>query len=74
MYKAPLAAAVQPMRDLGACRDEITGHNTGISLLLLTSTWDFLSPPMERRDTVLDQWLNVPVHGRTILLYILKVP
>ena len=30
MYKAPLAAAIRPMCDLGSCRDEITGHNTGI--------------------------------------------
>ena len=34
MYKVPLIAAIRPIRDLGACRDKITGHNTGISLLL----------------------------------------
>ena len=48
---APLAAAIQPMRDLGACGDETTGHNTGISLLLSTSAWVLLSPPIERRET-----------------------
>ena len=48
MYKAPLAAAIRLMPDLGACRDEITGHNTGISLLLSTSAWVLLSPPIER--------------------------
>ena len=51
IYKAPLAAATLPMRDLGACRDEITGHNTGISLLLSTSAWVLLSPQIERRET-----------------------
>ena len=30
-----------------ACRDEITGHNTGISLLLSTSAWALLSAPTE---------------------------
>ena len=51
MYKTPLAAAIQPMRDLGACGDEITGHNTGISLLLSTSVWVSLSPPIELPET-----------------------
>ena len=51
MYKVPLAAAVLPVRDLGVCRDEITGHNTGINLLLLTSVWVLLNPPTERRET-----------------------
>ena len=45
MHNAPLAAAIRPMRDLGACRDKITGHNTGISLLLSAS------PPRERQET-----------------------
>ena len=44
MYNAPLTAAIRPMRDLRASRDEITGHNTGISLLLSTSAWVLLSP------------------------------
>ena len=39
------SGATRPMRDLGACRD------TGISLLLSTSAWVLLSPPMERRET-----------------------
>ena len=51
MNKAPLAAAIRTMRDLGAYRDEITGHNTGISLLLSTSVGVLLSPPIERRET-----------------------
>ena len=51
MHKAPLAAAIRPMRDLGACGDEITGHNTGTSLLLSTSAWVLLSPPTDRRET-----------------------
>ena len=51
MYKAPLAAAILPMRDLGAFGDDTTGHNTGISLLLSTSAWALLSPPIERRET-----------------------
>ena len=43
MYRAPLAAAIWPMRDLGACRDEFTGQNTCISLFLSTSAWVLLS-------------------------------
>ena len=50
-YKAFLAAAIRPMCDLGACRDEITGHNTGISLLLSTSAWVLLSAPTEHWET-----------------------
>ena len=30
---------------------QLTVHNTGISLLLLTSVWVLLSPPIERRET-----------------------
>ena len=36
--------------------EEVTVHNPGISLLLLTSAWVLLSPPR------LDRWLDVPVH------------
>ena len=58
MYKVPLTGAIRPIRDLGACRDNIIGHNTGISLLYQsTSVWVLLSPSNER--------LNVPVH-RTV--------
>ena len=39
IYKAPLAAAIRSVRNHRASRDEITGHNTGISLLLSTSAW-----------------------------------
>ena len=31
--------------------EEVTVHNTGISLLLSTSVWVLLSPPIERRET-----------------------
>ena len=31
--------------------EEVTVHNTGISLLLSTSVWVLLSPPVERRET-----------------------
>ena len=31
--------------------EEATVHNTGISLLLSTSVWVLLSPPIERRET-----------------------
>ena len=31
--------------------EEVTDHNTGISLLLSTSVWVLLSPPIERRET-----------------------
>ena len=41
---------------------QLTVHNTGVSLLLSTSVWVLLSPPIERQR--LDQRLNVPVHGR----------
>ena len=42
--------------------EEVTVHNTSISLLLsITSVWVLLSPPIEVER--LDQWLNVPVHG-----------
>ena len=51
MYKAPQAAAIRLMRDLGPCRDKITGHNTGISLLLPTSALVLFSSPIERRET-----------------------
>ena len=37
-------------------------HSTGISLLLSTSAWVLLSPPLNVER--LDQRLNVPVHGR----------
>ena len=30
---------------------QLTVHNTGISLLLSTSVWVLLSPPIERRET-----------------------
>ena len=42
---------IRPMRDLGASRDEITGHNTDISLLLSTSARALLDPPIELRET-----------------------
>ena len=63
MYKAPLAAAIRSMRDLGACRDEITGHSTGISLLLSASAWVLLRTP-DRAEERLERRVNVPVHGR----------
>ena len=31
--------------------EEVTVHNTSISLLLSTSVWALLSPPIERRET-----------------------
>ena len=31
--------------------EEVTVHNTGISLLLLTSVWVLLSPPIECRES-----------------------
>ena len=31
--------------------EEVTVHNTGISLLLSTSVWVLLSSPIERRET-----------------------
>ena len=31
--------------------EEVTVHNTGISLLLSTSVWVLLSPPIESRET-----------------------
>ena len=31
--------------------EEVTVHNTGISLLLSTRVWVLLSPPVERRET-----------------------
>ena len=36
--------------DIKLC-PQLTVHNTGISLLLSTSVWDLLSPPIERRET-----------------------
>ena len=30
---------------------QLTDHNTGINLLLLTSVWVLLSPPIARRET-----------------------
>ena len=50
VYKAPLAAAIKSMHDLGACRDEITGYNTGISLLLSTNKSTFKFPNRTLRD------------------------
>ena len=47
--------------DIKLC-PQLTVHNTGISLLLSTSVWVLLSPPIERRET--RPRLNVPVHGR----------
>ena len=41
------ATCIWPMRNLRVCRDEITGHNTGISLVLLTGVWVLLSTPIE---------------------------
>ena len=36
--------------DIKLC-PQLTVHNTGISLLLSTSVWVLLSPPIERRET-----------------------
>ena len=36
---------------LGVHPLQLTDHNTGISLLLSTSAWVLLSPPIERRET-----------------------
>ena len=36
---------------LGVHPLQLTDHNTGISLLLSTSVWVLLSPPIERRET-----------------------
>ena len=36
---------------LGVHPLQLTDHNTGISLLLLTSAWVLLSPPIEHRET-----------------------
>ena len=36
---------------LGVHPFQLTDHNTGISLLLSTSAWVLLSPPIERRET-----------------------
>ena len=41
--------ALGPM--LGVHPLQLTDHNTGISLLLSTSAWALLSPPIERRET-----------------------
>ena len=38
--------------DIKLC-PQLTVHNTGISLLLSTSVWVLLSPPIERRETYL---------------------
>ena len=51
MYKATLAAAIRPVRGLGACRDEIIGRKTNISLLLTMSALVLLIPQIERRET-----------------------
>ena len=40
---------------------QLTDHNTGISLLLSTTAWVLLSPPIACR---LDQRLENPVHGQ----------
>ena len=42
---------VVPSRSRSLVVDEVTVHNTGISLLLSTSVWVLLSPPIERRET-----------------------
>ena len=36
---------------LGIHSLQLTDHNTGISLLLSTSVWVLLGPPIERRET-----------------------
>ena len=54
------------MRDLGACRDWITGHNTGINLLLSTSAWNLLRPPIERRETRLTVWRKMVAQSSTL--------
>ena len=51
MDEVSLTATIRLMRNLGACRDEITGHNTGIRLLSSTSVWVLLSTPIAHRET-----------------------
>ena len=45
------ATCIWPMRNLRVWRDEITGHNTGISLVLLTGVRVLLSTPIECWET-----------------------
>ena len=59
---APRGAFQLPVTHEFEPKANITGHNTGISLLLSTSVWVLLSPPIEVKR--LDQRLKVPVHGR----------
>ena len=51
LYTGASHKAIRPMHDLRTCRDEITGNNTGISLLLSISAYVLLSPPIEPRET-----------------------
>ena len=64
-FQLPVAHEVEPkactrrlwlplyasMREFGPCKDVITGHNIGKSLLLSTNVWILFSPPIERPET-----------------------
>ena len=51
VLRAQAIRHVVPSRLGSLVGEEVTVHNTGISLLLSTSVWVLLGPPIERRET-----------------------